>query len=176
MSDVRTQADLLFSSIDARLQELGDLEKKAQLLAETEADVRLLEKEILGKQKDLENKVAELEQQKKFIASENDRLKREEIKQKKHEDYLAAIRVEAADLESLKGEIRRKEIDVEDKIKLLDSLQEQEKELARREALVTKSEVIDRERKRLLDLREHRIQAEWKRLRLDDAFTTIPQE
>lgn len=172
---LQEQADLLIQSINAELEVLKGIEERKAALEVRDRDLRIFEKDLLEKQKKNDTVLGEIEQQKQYVASEGERIKKLEAKLSKQKDYLEAIRAEHESLEAVKSELRRKEDTIDQKISVLSVMEEKEKKLEERELLVQKSEAVDRERKRLLDLREDRIRAREQQLRLDDSFSAIPQ-
>jgi len=134
-------------SVDNKRKLLEDLEKS---LNDRELDINEKETKVYT----LEDK---LKQEKEYIARMNKDLKEKELKNESDKKYLDEIKKEKETLEEKKAELIIQETKTKEEIKILSTLKEKEKLIEDRESVVAKSEAVDAERKRMLDIREDRI-------------------
>lgn len=155
--------------INTILIEVQELEKTDRLLIERDRNLRIFEDELKERERNISKEQDKLGGEKDFIDKANKKIAERELSIKQDKDYLKDIEVAKGEWEDRKKEAIRQEAIIEEKIKRLSTLKEQEKALEERESKVDKEKAIDAERKRLLDVREERIKIEEKRYLIEQA-------
>jgi hypothetical protein len=165
---IKSIMDNLHDAMKTYFDDLVNFDEKVKLLDQREENIK--SDELTLKEKEQEVYVLEdkLKSEKEYIALANKTLREKEEKMSSDKELLVQIEQEKVLYEDRKSEAIRQEKITDDKIKEYNNLKVIAKELEEREMLVTRSEEIDVERKRMLDLREERIHKTMIRLHMEN--------
>lgn len=172
---LRERADLLIQELESALAEKDTIAISHDANVQEERRLRNLEESLAEKYEQLVVDRETLKKESDFLENERQRIKIEGAKVAKYEDLELKIQIDLDELDARKEDIRKKEDALDVKRQSLLTLEQKEKDLLVREQKIEKENAISAERQRLFELRESRISATEKRLRLDDAYAAIPQ-
>lgn len=155
---IQTMQVFVNESVDVEGQ-LEAVRKERLTLANYERDLGVQEQALMKREDEAKEKL-------QFAKTLQLQLIEKEKGLQADKDKIKAIEVATGEYEERKHEALTQERIVDEKRQQLKSLEEKEQTLDKREAEITKREEIDKERKSLLDVREERIAATERRLKI----------
>jgi hypothetical protein len=164
---IRAKMEDVIRELYAHLSTAHELDVRGELLNQQDRENRNVEKRLQEEIRKIEQQQIQLKREKEFIDKTNKELSVRELALEEDKKYIKEAEEAEKELLLRKQEIINKKLLVEDKIKELEKLQQKETELEEREAMVEKANMIDAERKRLLDVREEHIHNKEIRLQID---------
>lgn len=168
--DIQDKFDILFTDIESLLSEAQTLEERKNGLDQQERDLRSFESKLEEKKADLDRIKLEQQREREYIAAANSELAAREQKSGKQGDQIEAIKIRLGEVEAKRLAVIEEQEALDKRRVELKRLEASAKESERKIALFDKELAVDRERKRLLDLREKRIEAKEKRLQIDNDY------
>ncbi len=159
--EIRGQIDNLEKTLSIYLNDLGDQDQRRVVLDDFDRTLRARETTLTEKETKLKTGVSEFMQEKRYIAKIR-------AEQEVREKYLVA---ETKTLSDKKIDIERRTKELEDRQKIIDTkieelqvLVDKEKEIEERESIIRREKAFDTERKKILDLREAKLDKDEKKL------------
>ena len=168
-----TLFDQLKNELMGTLSYVDDLDKREKLIERGEQDLAMRHKEADKKEQVLTKKAEEQERNKAYIDRENIRVTKAAHQIEYDRGELADIAKQKEVVDLRQQELTKHELALAKKIKDLEGLVAKEKNLEEREAKIQREIAIDRERKRVLDLRVARIKQREEQLHLDDEIAEL---
>lgn len=163
-NDIRNKADILFSDIESFMADMKTLQETRDGLEVREREIRELEVTILKRKGDVDETILSQKREREYIAAANLELSKREKKIELQKDQSEAVRLKLEEMEDKRLEIVKEQTILQSKRDEIVKLREDMNDLERQQSLLTKEKLIDRERKRLLDLREAKIAARERQL------------
>lgn len=152
---------------------MTDLETREKLIEQGEQSLgqrqRAVADQVAANNKERE----ELARSKAYLQQENVRVSKAQVQLDYDKGELKDLEKQEKILQTRQDELVKHELALSEKIKSLESLVAKEKELEEREAMVAKEIAVDRERKRVLDLRVERIKQRELQLHLDSELAEV---
>lgn len=173
IDDLTTQTDLLLENFRSFLTEMQAIAARQTALDQQERDLRVLEQSIEHRRTLSSREQEEVNAQKEYVSATNIDLKKRELRIESGMRELARIRVEQFTLTERQEDLHRQEASLLEKKKEVTALLAQTAEMTKKEALLQKQVAIDRERKRLLDLREEKIHLRERQLQMDASVSDL---
>jgi hypothetical protein len=161
---IRAKFEDLSNMLTVYITEVALFDNKKQVLEQKEEQLKEFKQELDTTEEKLYRKADALDKEKEYITQENKALKEREMKLNRQKNYAEEIEKGKVEWERVKQEVLRKEYDVDAKLK------RRQQDIEDKELLARKISETDEQRKRLLDLREKRIEEIEKQRRIDAAI------
>ncbi len=162
--NLNEQAELLFNEINNRLADIKALEDRERTISTLEHGLLIKSKNLTKQTEELSAEKDRLTKEREFIDQSLIKIEENKIIEGRIEGKRALLREEIKELETSKETRAREESQLKERQKKYEGLEARETELKRREALIIKSEEVDKLRKQELDLKAQAIQDEAGRL------------
>lgn len=169
ITDIKNISENLFKAIESYVFDLVSYDQKIKTLNQRDFESTQRENDLNKKEKELIEREETVQREKGYISKLN-------LELTEKEKALAADRIQMGDLQSeidkfeqQRSELIKQQALAETKLKAVKEIEEKEQDLERRELLVEKAAEVDKERKRLLDIREERIVAREKYLAISQS-------
>lgn len=170
---LQTLFDQLKNALEGAEMWAQDLDKRDRLIEQKELSLVTRHKEVDIKERAIVTKQEEYARNKEYIDRENVKLSKAQHQLEYDQKELKDIKKQEEVVNARQQELTKHELALGEKIKEYEGLAAKENELQEREALVAREVAIDRERKRVLDLRVARIKQREEQLNLDDELGDI---
>lgn len=168
-----TLFDQIKNELLGTLSYAEDLEKRERLIEKGEQSLVARSGELDKQRQTLTAKEAEQARNKEYIDRENVRITKQAHQLEYDRNQLADVEKKQEIIDLRQQELTKHELALTEKIKSLEGLLAKEKELEEREAKLAREIAIDRERKRVLDLRVTRIKEREQQLQLDSEIADL---
>lgn len=182
IENLKQKTHALIDEYTALLTEVDDLMAQAVSVRAQEINNRQFERELIEKEKKLYIEMASIKSEREFITKTQAELMEQKLKLENDIQHVKDIEEASKEFESLKSDHIAQEKSIQDKMRQLqieqerlsrdkanqlEYLNEKQRQIDEKESMVNRAASIDAERKRLLDVREARIQMREKQLSID---------
>ncbi len=173
MSNIQKLVDQLYSEIDGTLAAAEDVEKRQQMLEADERSLGVRQQEVAKRDAVLTERETIQKRNQEYIDQQTLLLGKQQAKLDADKKEVKRIEQQRKELGEEQTKTQKLLVDLEAKIKELEGLKKLDAELKEREARVTREIVVDRERKRVLDLRVERIKLREQQLQIDSELSEL---